>query len=186
MYGFVKGIIPEVAGVVGIAPIAVVFPSYLRRRAAFHFAQRARWAAAIRLRAAVDIGLRFFGSRIPLDFPPTPPRLPKAANAAFSCCITPCTRSLSFRNCWTTPFRFSMVPLGRALYQRVRTQWIRDPIPEAQTTGTCGGTLRRGTGIYSDSPLLEKPFWDIAPIPILLTPGAEFGRRAIHLGREPQ
>jgi hypothetical protein len=37
--------------------IAVVF-SYLFRLAAFHFAQRARWAAAIRLRAAADMVLR--------------------------------------------------------------------------------------------------------------------------------
>ena len=32
---------------------------HLRRRAAFHFAQRARWAAAIRLRADADMVLRF-------------------------------------------------------------------------------------------------------------------------------
>ena len=32
---------------------------HLPRLAAFHFAQRARWAAAIRLRAAADMGLRF-------------------------------------------------------------------------------------------------------------------------------
>lgn len=31
---------------------------YLFPLAAFHFAQRARWAAEIRLRAAADIGLR--------------------------------------------------------------------------------------------------------------------------------
>jgi hypothetical protein len=36
--------------------------NYLLRLAAFHFAQRARWAAAIRLRAAADIGLRFLGA----------------------------------------------------------------------------------------------------------------------------
>jgi len=33
--------------------------AYLLRRAAFHFAQRARWAAAIRLRADADMVLRF-------------------------------------------------------------------------------------------------------------------------------
>jgi len=33
--------------------------AYLFRLAAFHFAQRARWAAAIRLRAAGDMVLRF-------------------------------------------------------------------------------------------------------------------------------
>jgi hypothetical protein len=33
--------------------------AYFLRRAAFHFAQRARWAAAIRLRAAADMVLRF-------------------------------------------------------------------------------------------------------------------------------
>jgi hypothetical protein len=33
--------------------------AYLLRLAAFHFAQRARWAAAIRFRAAVDMVLRF-------------------------------------------------------------------------------------------------------------------------------
>jgi hypothetical protein len=59
-HAFFRKLLGKLQGVVGIAPIAVVFPSYLRRRAAFHFAQRARWAAAIRLRAAVDIGLRFF------------------------------------------------------------------------------------------------------------------------------
>ena len=37
---------------------AAVVP-YLLRLAAFHFAQRARWAAAIRLRAAADMVLRF-------------------------------------------------------------------------------------------------------------------------------
>jgi len=33
--------------------------AYLLRRAAFHFAQRERWAAAIRLRADADMVLRF-------------------------------------------------------------------------------------------------------------------------------
>jgi len=37
---------------------AAVVP-YLFRLAAFHFDQRARWAAAIRLRAATDMVLRF-------------------------------------------------------------------------------------------------------------------------------
>jgi hypothetical protein len=41
---------------------AVVFFPYLLRLAAFHFAQRARWAAAIRLRAAADITLGFLPS----------------------------------------------------------------------------------------------------------------------------
>jgi DNA polymerase-4 len=40
---------------------AVIFP-YLLRLAAFHFAQRARWAAPIRLRAAADMVLRFLPS----------------------------------------------------------------------------------------------------------------------------
>ena len=47
----------EVVGVVGVTLIVVVF-LYLFRLAAFHFAQRARWAAAIRLRAATDMVLR--------------------------------------------------------------------------------------------------------------------------------
>ena len=40
-----------------VTSIAIAFP-YLFRLAAFHFAQRARWAAAIRLRAATDMDLR--------------------------------------------------------------------------------------------------------------------------------
>ena len=51
----------EVAGGVGATPIVVVFP-YLFRLAAFHLAQRARCAAAIRLRAAADMVLRFLPS----------------------------------------------------------------------------------------------------------------------------
>ncbi len=43
-----------------------------------------------------------------------------------------------------------------------------------QTTGARILTLRRSAWIYADVPLLEQPFWDIAPIPISLTPGAEF------------
>jgi hypothetical protein len=86
------------------------YPFYLFRLAAFHFAQRARWAAAIRLRAAADIGLRPLGLRIPFDFLSEVPRLPKAANAAFSRAISPCTRFLSFLNCRTTPVSLGMVP----------------------------------------------------------------------------
>ena len=38
--------------------------------------------------------------------------------------------------------------------------------------------LRRSGGvaeswIYGDVPLLEQPFWDIAPIPVLLAPGTQ-------------
>ena len=47
----------------------------------FHFAQRERWAAAIFLREAADIGLRTLGMRDPLDFRSSPPRLPRPANS---------------------------------------------------------------------------------------------------------
>lgn len=47
--------------------------------AAFHFTQRVRRAAAIRLRAAAEIVLRLLVARIPLDFPAGFPRPPKAA-----------------------------------------------------------------------------------------------------------
>jgi len=40
--------------------------------------------------------------------------------------------------------------------------------------------------VYGDAPLLKQPFWDIAPIPVLLAPGAELTRRGIHLYRELQ
>src|SRR5713101_2803302 len=66
----------------------VVFP-YLFRLAAFHFAQRARWAAAIRLRAAADMVLRFLTSVQARPTLPTvprkPPRLPRAFKASSSC-----------------------------------------------------------------------------------------------------
>ena len=42
----------------------------------FPFAQRARWAAAIFLRAALDMGLRTWGMRDPLDFAPAPRHFP--------------------------------------------------------------------------------------------------------------
>ena len=50
-----------VVGGVGVTPIVLLFP-YLLRLAAFHFAQRARCAAAIRLRADADMVLRFLPS----------------------------------------------------------------------------------------------------------------------------
>jgi len=40
--------------------------------------------------------------------------------------------------------------------------------------------------IDADAPLLKQPFRDIAPIPIVLTPGSELGGRGIHLCRELQ
>jgi hypothetical protein len=40
--------------------------------------------------------------------------------------------------------------------------------------------------IYGDAPLFKQPFWDIEPIPVLLTPGAEVTRGGIHLCRELQ
>lgn len=48
--------------------------AYLFRCAAFHFAQRARWAAAIRLRAAADIVLRFLPGVFARAALPTRPR----------------------------------------------------------------------------------------------------------------
>jgi hypothetical protein len=45
-----------------VVRLAVVLFPYLLRLAAFHFAQRARWAAAIRFRAAADITLGFLPS----------------------------------------------------------------------------------------------------------------------------
>src|SRR5260370_14343289 len=88
---------------------------YLVRLFFFHSAQRARWAAAIFLRAAPDIGLRTLGARERLAFPSGPPRPPRAANAAFSRSISPCTRCFSFRSFRITPVRFVIVPLGQAL-----------------------------------------------------------------------
>jgi hypothetical protein len=40
--------------------------------------------------------------------------------------------------------------------------------------------------IYSDAPLFKQPFWDIAPIPVLLAPGAERTRRGIRPCRKLQ
>jgi hypothetical protein len=40
--------------------------------------------------------------------------------------------------------------------------------------------------IYGDAPLFKQPFWDIAPIPVLLAPGAERTRRGIRPCRKLQ
>ena len=90
--------------------------SYFFFWAAFHLAQRARWAAAIRLRAAADIGLRFplvvRARTDPRFSPPTPPRAFKAVS---NCSSLLCTCALSFSNCRTALVRFSMSPLGQEL-----------------------------------------------------------------------
>src|SRR5208282_2965284 len=96
-------------------PASPVLSLQLVRLFFFHLAQRARWAAAIFLRAAADMGLRTLGMRDPLDFRSSPPRLPRAANAAFRCSISPCTRCFSFRSFRIIPVRFVIVPLGQAL-----------------------------------------------------------------------
>ena len=94
---------------------------HLLRLAAFHFAQRARWAAAIRLRAAADMVLRFLatvGTPVELRFGLT--SLPRTFKAVSNPSTSLRARSLSFFNCPSTVVRLSMVPLGQALYQRVR------------------------------------------------------------------
>ncbi len=40
--------------------------------------------------------------------------------------------------------------------------------------------------IYGDAPLLKQPFWDIEPVPVLLTPGVELTRRGIRPWRKVQ
>src|SRR5216683_2240159 len=40
--------------------------------------------------------------------------------------------------------------------------------------------------VHGDAPLLEQPFGDVDPIPVLLAPGAELDRGRIRLWRELQ
>src|SRR5208282_4102639 len=96
-----------------------VLSIHLVRLFFFHFAQRARWAAAIFSRAAADMGRSTLGARERLAFPSRPARLPRAANAALSRSISPCTHCFSFCSCRVTPVRFVMVPLGQALQQPI-------------------------------------------------------------------
>jgi hypothetical protein len=93
---------------------------YLFLLAAFHFAHRARCAAAIRLRAAVDIVLRFPLVPLGTDLGLKPPTLPSAFKAASNCSSLARAWSLSTFNCRTAALRFSMDPLRHELYQRAR------------------------------------------------------------------
>ena len=90
--------------------------AYLVRLAAFHFAQRARCSAAIRLRAAADTVLRFLPS---IRARPTllrdPLRLPERSMLRRGVQLFSELDLYSLRNCKTTLARCDMVSLGQEL-----------------------------------------------------------------------
>jgi hypothetical protein len=129
----------------GVTLAAVVFFPYLLRLAAFHFAQRARWAAAIRLRAAADITLGFMPSvRARPTFPLDSPRPASALRAESNCSNFLRACSLSFFNCRTALARFIMIPPRAGIVAaRLEPRDSRTPflVPAADLSKTLSGGI---------------------------------------------
>ncbi len=133
--------------------------------AAFHFAQRARCAAAMRFRAAADMVLRF-----PMPARPRPrPRLVpvrrlKTLMAASNFSTSFCVRVRSCFNCWTVVAKFSMVSLGLAFYQR--------------------RPRHEGTLHLTQAKTVSEIWRDLSPITVLLSRVVTEAGFKIGLGRE--